>query len=131
MEFLVVLYSINNNGFASVWWQWSKLLCKLPFTFTLFLKVSKSKSWEFISKSSDKNWEGDKKIHLSSNGFASSSEISSIGQLLRQCPMWVTGFAGHSEINDYMLQMMLQSKIIVLIWVSVVLFFLVLTSPSS
>ena len=29
-----------------------------------------------------------------------SSEISSIGQMLRQCLIWSTGFAEHSETDD-------------------------------
>ena len=41
-----------------------------------------------------------KKKHLSLKDFASSSEISSIGQLLRQSPIWGSGFTGHSETND-------------------------------
>ena len=62
--------------------------------------MSKSKLWESISKSSDKEWKGDKKVHLSSKDYASFSEISSIGQLLCQSAMWKTGFDGHSETDD-------------------------------
>ena len=47
-----------------------------------------------------KNEKVTKKVHLSSKDYASFSEISSIGQLLRQCPMWETGFNGHSETDD-------------------------------
>ena len=68
------------------------------FYVCLFLKMSKSKLWESISKSSDKKWKRDKKEHLSSE--ASFSEISSIGQLLRQCPMRETGFDGHSKPDE-------------------------------
>ena len=68
--------------------------------FAFFLKMSKSKLWESVSKSSDKEWKGDKKMHLSLKDYASFSEISSIGQLLCQCPMWETGFDGHSETDD-------------------------------
>ena len=39
-------------------------------------------------------------MHLSSKDYASFSEISSIGQLLHQCPMWETGFDEHSETDD-------------------------------
>ena len=39
-------------------------MCKLSFAFALFLKVLKSKSWESISKSSDKERKGDKKSAL-------------------------------------------------------------------
>ena len=38
--------------------------------------MSKSKLWESISKSSDKEWNDDKKVHLSSKDYASFSEIS-------------------------------------------------------
>ena len=40
-----------------------------------------------------------KKVHLSSK-YDLSSEISSIGQMLRQCLIWSTGFAEHSETDD-------------------------------
>ena len=42
-------------------------------------------------------------MHLSSKDYASFSEISFIGQLLRQFPMWEIGFDGfgeHSETDD-------------------------------
>ena len=68
--------------------------------FAFFLKMSKSKLWESVSKSSDKEWKGDKKVHLSSKDYASFSEISSIGQLLCQCPVWEIGFDGHVETDD-------------------------------
>ena len=67
--------------------------------FAFFLKMSKSKLWESVSKSSDKEWKGDKKVHLSSKDYASFSEISPIGQLLRQCRLEI-GFDGHSESDD-------------------------------
>ena len=75
-------------------------LCKLYFAYAFFLKMSKSKLWESISKSSHKEWKCDKKMHLSSKDYASFYEISSIGQLLYQCPMWETGFDEHSETDD-------------------------------
>ena len=68
--------------------------------FPLFLKMSKLTSWEYISKSSDKEWKDDKKVYLSSKDYASFSEISSIGQLLHQSVMWETGFDGHSKTDD-------------------------------
>ena len=68
--------------------------------FAFFLKMSKSKLWESVSKSSDKEWKGDKKVHLSSKDYASISEISSIGQLLRQCPCGGLDFDGHSKTDD-------------------------------
>ena len=43
---------------------------------------------------------GDKKVPLSSKDYASFSKISSIGQLLRQYPMWETEFDGQSESDD-------------------------------
>ena len=43
---------------------------------------------------------GDGKVHLSSKDFASFSEISSIVQLLHNCPMWETELDGNSETND-------------------------------
>ena len=39
-------------------------------------------------------------MHLFLKYSVSSFEIFSIGQLLRQCPMWGTGFTGYSEIDD-------------------------------
>ena len=83
-----------------MWCQRSKFLCKLSFTFALFLKMSKSKLSESISKSSDKEQKGDKTVPLSSKDYASIFEISSTGQLLRQCPMWETGFNEHSKTDD-------------------------------
>ena len=53
-----------------------------------------------MSKSSDKKQKGEKKVHLFSKDFASSSAISSIGQLLRQRPMWGIGFSEHFETDD-------------------------------
>ena len=38
-------------------------------------------------------------MHLSLEDYVSFSEISSIGQLLRQCSTWETGFDGHSETD--------------------------------
>ena len=67
------------EGFAPIWCQCSQFFRKLPFTFALFLKVSKSELWESISKSSGIKWRDDKKVYLSSKVSASSSEISSIG----------------------------------------------------
>ena len=95
-------------------------MCKLSFTFALFLKVSKSKSWESISKSWDKEWKGDKKVHLHSKDHASFSEISSIGQLFLasvQC--------GRLDLMDIPKPMIkccrwcCRTNIVVLIWVSV------------
>ena len=39
------------EGFAPMWCQCSNFFRKVPFTFALFLKVSKSELWEYISKS--------------------------------------------------------------------------------
>ena len=96
------LFSVASitEGFAPIWCQCSKFFCKLSFAFALFLKISKSKSWESISNSSGKEWKGDKKVHLCLNKIIEFSEISSIGQLLRQCLMWETGFDGYSETDD-------------------------------
>ena len=38
-------------------------------------------------------------MHLSLEDYVSFSEISSIGQLLRQCSTWETGSDGHSETD--------------------------------
>ena len=97
-------------------------MCKLSFTFALFLKVSKSKFWKSTSKSSDKEWKGDKKVHLSSKDYASFSEISSTVQLLGHCLMRETGFA--MDIPKSMIKCCRwcwRTNVLVLIWVSVVL----------
>ena len=51
---VAVLYSINNRRIGPIWCQCSNFLCKLSFAFAFFLKMSKSKLSESISKSSDK-----------------------------------------------------------------------------
>ena len=88
-NFLTVLYNINNSRIC----PYTVPMANAPnFCGSFFLRLLcslrywKSKVWESISKSLDKEWKGD----YASKDYAS----------LRQCRMWEIGFDRHSETED-------------------------------